>query len=179
MSKHCLYPLKPAASALKALVEQTKCQLIYSPDFVRGGGTDGVSGNLSAADALAKMLQGTGITVVATGDSSLTLQRQSEVASHDMVVVSARKKEERMIDVPIAMTALSGERLKRRGASSIAEVLQDSPGVSAFDSGHLLASQQQLYAVAYQPGLQHLLDHRVGRAAAMAKCCAQARERSP
>ncbi|WP_306393992.1 TonB-dependent receptor [Telluria beijingensis] len=51
------------------------------------------------------------------------------------VVVTSRKFSERLIDVPIAISAFSNEDLARRGATSISDVLQSVPGVSAYSSG--------------------------------------------
>lgn len=48
------------------------------------------------------------------------------------IVVTARKREERLIDVPIAVTAFGGEELARRGARSLADFLQEAPGVSVY-----------------------------------------------
>ena len=51
------------------------------------------------------------------------------------VVVTSRKFSERLVDVPIAISVFSNEELTRRGASSIGDVLQSVPGVSAYASG--------------------------------------------
>lgn len=51
------------------------------------------------------------------------------------IVVTARKREERAIDVPIAINAISGQKLEDRGARSLADVLQEAPGVGIYDMG--------------------------------------------
>ncbi|MFN3817553.1 TonB-dependent receptor [Blastomonas sp.] len=51
------------------------------------------------------------------------------------IVVTARKREERAIDIPIALTAISGEALERRGASNLSDFLQEAPGVGIYDQG--------------------------------------------
>jgi iron complex outermembrane receptor protein len=131
-------PAQPAGSALKAFVEQTKFQLIYAPEIVQGLNTKAVSGNFTPAEALASLLEGTDVNIVTTGGNAATLQKKpapATTASLDTVIVTARKKDERMIDVPIAMSAMTGESLRRRGASSVVDVLQDAPGVSVIEGG--------------------------------------------
>ena len=47
-----------------------------------------------------------------------------------MIVVTARRREERQIDVPIAVTSISGEQLAQRGALDITDVAQAVPNVT-------------------------------------------------
>lgn len=51
------------------------------------------------------------------------------------VVVTARKRSERQIDVPIALSSISGETLDQRGATSVGAVLGEVPGVNIYDRG--------------------------------------------
>lgn len=51
------------------------------------------------------------------------------------VVVTARKREERLLDVPIAVTAFGGDALARRGVNSVTDFLQEAPGVSVYPRG--------------------------------------------
>ena len=46
------------------------------------------------------------------------------------VIVTARRREEQLQDVPIAVTAFSGEALVLRGAADIAELAQAVPSVT-------------------------------------------------
>jgi iron complex outermembrane recepter protein len=93
--------------------------------------------------ALAAMLEGTGVQIIDTGAGAATLRpskaapadAESGAAEIQNVTVTARKTTERMLDVPIAITAITGDDLRRRGASSVNDVLQDAPGVSTVDNG--------------------------------------------
>ena len=51
------------------------------------------------------------------------------------VVVTARKRSERQIDVPIALTSISGDALDQRGVPSIGAALSEVPGVNIYDRG--------------------------------------------
>ncbi len=51
-------------------------------------------------------------------------------AAGNVIVVTARRREERALDVPIAVTALSAEQLERSGTLEITEVAQEVPNLT-------------------------------------------------
>lgn len=55
---------------------------------------------------------------------------EAPAASGEEIVITARKRVERIADVPIAISAFSGEELARRGVSSVNDLAAISPGVS-------------------------------------------------
>jgi iron complex outermembrane receptor protein len=57
-----------------------------------------------------------------------------EGASVNELVVTARRQEERAIDVPIALSALSGESLEKTGAYTLADIQNRVPSMVAFNS---------------------------------------------
>jgi len=68
----------------------------------------------------------------AAAQSSKTTVDDSEVQE---VVVTAQRREERLMDVPIAITALSGEQLKESGVVSTRDLTTVTPGLSALSQG--------------------------------------------
>ncbi|WWA46508.1 TonB-dependent receptor [Pelagerythrobacter marensis] len=48
----------------------------------------------------------------------------------DTIVVTARRREERLIDVPVAVSSFSGEQLAERGALDITDIAQSVPNVT-------------------------------------------------
>ncbi|MBV7257614.1 TonB-dependent receptor [Pacificimonas sp. WHA3] len=48
----------------------------------------------------------------------------------DVIIVSARRRDERLIDVPISITSLSGDMLEKQGVLEITEVAQSVPNVT-------------------------------------------------
>ena len=44
------------------------------------------------------------------------LEAAPATAAEDVIIVTARRREERLVEVPVAVTAISGEELSRRGA---------------------------------------------------------------
>jgi outer membrane receptor protein involved in Fe transport len=51
------------------------------------------------------------------------------------VVVTARKRDERQIDVPIAMSAVTGEQIDAMGLLNVTDVINITPGASSIDTG--------------------------------------------
>ena len=58
------------------------------------------------------------------------LEAATATAAEDVIIVTARRREERLVEVPVAVTAISGEELSRRGALDITDVGQSVPNVT-------------------------------------------------
>ena len=46
------------------------------------------------------------------------------------IVITAQKREERILDIPQSVTVVSGDTLERQGANTFAEYLNEIPGLS-------------------------------------------------
>jgi iron complex outermembrane recepter protein len=55
---------------------------------------------------------------------------QSEATALDEIIVTARRREESLQDVPIAVTAFSAERLEASGAADITELTRNTPSLT-------------------------------------------------
>ncbi len=51
-------------------------------------------------------------------------------ADENVIVVTARRREERLIDVPVSVTALTGEQLSRSGTQEITQIAQTVPNIT-------------------------------------------------
>ena len=68
---------------------------------------------------------------VATGMATGAYAQEDAVEERrDVVVVTARKKEESLNEVPLAITALSGETLEQAGVAGLADIADLTPGLS-------------------------------------------------
>ncbi|MEY4952432.1 MAG: hypothetical protein RL299_856, partial [Pseudomonadota bacterium] len=67
------------------------------------------------------------LALVATSVSAQELA--SDAGDDEEIVVTARKVEEKLLDVPIAVTALSGAALEARGIGSVTELARVSPNL--------------------------------------------------
>src|SRR3954468_21415354 len=68
-------------------------------------------------------------TSPATASNAQT-QDQAAEASDQQIVVTARRRNEILLDVPVAVTAYSGEQLDRQGALDITDVADTTPNVT-------------------------------------------------
>ncbi len=71
--------------------------------------------------------------LLAVGASSIAISAPAsaeETANADEIVVTARKTAERLQDVPISISAVSGDQLRDRGAVDVKDVMRSIPGLS-------------------------------------------------
>jgi outer membrane receptor protein involved in Fe transport len=145
-------PQQPASAAVRRLVDQTHLQLLYSSSILAGVVASPVQGSMTPREALAVLLRGSHIEVIDTGPGAATLRlarpapraasvrARAKVDAHAdepvrTVFVTARKFSETLLEVPIAVSVFSERAIARRGATSLATMLQDAPGVSIYDAG--------------------------------------------
>ena len=74
-----------------------------------------------------------GLTAVAALTQPLTAFAQENVLEE--VVVTAQKREQRLIDVPMSVTAISGSDLEQKGVSSIQDLSFTVPGLTMREDG--------------------------------------------
>jgi iron complex outermembrane recepter protein len=155
----------PGESLPTALIDfsrQTGIQVITTASTVSDYKTPGVSGEMSASDALRRLLEGTPLAFHALGpntvgidsgesqDNSKTILRgnpdpadprpSSEPLTSDVseIVVTARKQKESIIDVPESISVLSGDALNRMGVQSFTDYATKIPNLSfSYGTGNL------------------------------------------
>ena len=66
---------------------------------------------------------------VASGPS-MAQSDTASAATDDVIIVSARRRDESLLDVPIAVTAVSGEQLELQGAQDITYLTQSVPNLT-------------------------------------------------
>jgi len=57
-------------------------------------------------------------------------QEEGASEADDAIIVTARRREENLVDVPIAITSLSADQLERTGAIDITAVAEQAPNVT-------------------------------------------------
>ena len=57
-----------------------------------------------------------------------------DTVSGGRIVVTARRRDENLVDVPIAVTAFGAEELERRGSSDITDIAQITPNTTLEES---------------------------------------------
>jgi iron complex outermembrane receptor protein len=137
-------PAQPIAQALAAFARQTGLQLVYVSGVVRNQRSRAVPAGLHADEALARLLQGTGlrfeyltprnIHILAAVPPALTTGSPAGNEVHE-VIVTANRREENLQDVPIMIQALTGEALARLNATTFDDFVTALPGVTAHGVG--------------------------------------------
>ena len=71
-----------------------------------------------------------------TDQTTPTAPGVAPIAEQDQtIVVTARKRQESLKDVPIAATAITGETIERRGYTSVKEIAQLTPSLNINSDG--------------------------------------------
>jgi iron complex outermembrane receptor protein len=137
--------------ALNTYAKQVGIALIYADDEIKDTHTRGARGNLSAADALSRILAGTGFATLREA-SALAIVRADEAApapkaarvqqaaplrlasasasSVETVVVTSSKIKGDIQTVPIAITALSQEQLTSRQIAGGPDLVKEVPNLT-------------------------------------------------
>lgn len=71
----------------------------------------------------------------AATDNAPAGEKSQEAVTLGNVIVTARKRDERQLDVPIAMSAVSGEQIDAMGLLNVTDVINITPGASSIDTG--------------------------------------------
>ena len=67
---------------------------------------------------------------LAAQDDAADTASASENADEGVIIVTARRREERLIDVPLSVTALSGETLAQQGIQDLTQIGQQVPNIT-------------------------------------------------
>jgi iron complex outermembrane recepter protein len=146
-------PAQPLAQALAAFARQTGLQLVYVSGVVRDQRSHAVAAGLSASEALARVLQGTGLKFEFLTQRSIRIlaavvapPRQTTITPAGMelqeVIVTANRREEDLQDVPITIQVLTGETLAELNVTTFDDFVKYLPAVTAHGVG---PSQNNIY----------------------------------
>jgi len=148
-------PAEDLRSALSEYARQSRQQLLFSPDLVRGKTSRAVSGEFTAKEALELLLGGTGIHISTASSGAFILSAEGKAGrvndatsavraegnadavndtapvnqSLGEIVVTARRTSENLQSVPIAITAFSGAQLQQQNARTLSDVALLTPGL--------------------------------------------------
>lgn len=150
-------PAGDLATALKSLSQQVHVNLVYTPEGVRGIKTAGVNGSLTAADAVRKLLEGTGLrlsTDPSTGAMLIVQEtqgsstsrstgsaEQSTLAAESIETVNVFGTLENTLSVgsksglslretPKSVTIVTRERIEAQNLMTVTDALTQATGVT-------------------------------------------------
>jgi len=159
-------PAQNLADALARFGRATKRQIVFDGREARRARSAALSGSHSAEDGLRQLLRGSGFTM-RTGRAGVLIVeapragRRPVAADTDIsapertadtgraaaedegvdIVVTAQKREERLIDTPQSVSVLSGDTLAKSGKTQFRDFADTIPGLSFQSSG---AGQNQV-----------------------------------
>ncbi len=139
-------PAQPLAQALAAFARQTGLQLVYVSSVIRDQRSQAVAAGLKADEALARLLQGTGLRFEHLTPRSIrifagvvappaTTPRILTAEPRDEVIVTANRREENLQDVPITVQAITGDELKELNVATTYDLLKYTPNVTYSGNG--------------------------------------------
>jgi len=136
-------------AALTTYARQTGVSVIVSGDAVKGVRTKGVQGNLSADDALTRILSGTGFTIRRDPSGAMAIVRGNSAANDDIAniqiaqatpaprtavetvtVTSSKLGGADVQSIPIAITALSQEQLTATQTAGGPDLIKQVPNMT-------------------------------------------------
>lgn len=146
-------PAQALANALRALAAQSDLQVLVPTEIVAGKYAPGVKGRLTPRHALDQLLQGSGLEYEVVDGRTINVKRRptlppiaaslqtANTREHiepeyadgaqmlEEVIVTAQKREERLQDVPIAISAFTAEQIAARGVSSVFDLGAATPNL--------------------------------------------------
>lgn len=155
-------PAQTLSRALQAFSQQSGSQLLFPDSIVEGKQSTAVTGTYTAYTALEKILAGSNIQIVPSGNNIYTLRGNSsdaESAATTLGVVTVTGTKHAMpaayaggqiasgsrlgllgnkdvMDTPFSTTSFTSEYIENQQATSVAEVLRNDPAVrSVFPQG--------------------------------------------
>ena len=136
-------PAQPIREALAAFARQSGLQLIYVSGVVRNQRSRPVPAGLEPREALAHLLQGTGLGYEFLTARSIRILAvsppKSSAVAHgedaEEVIVTANRRVEAAQDVPISIQVLTKATIARLNVSSFDDFVGYLPGVTAHGTG--------------------------------------------
>src|SRR3984893_16380845 len=121
--------------ALDTYIHQSGRQLIYRVDDVRGAHSPGVQGEMSADDALAALLSGTGFSSRTDPSGAVAIVRDDAPLSEVVVTATAGGQGIERQKASFSTTTLSSDDIHRLAPLNTAALLQGIPGVTVHSTG--------------------------------------------
>ena len=162
--KRITIPAEDASASIPALARQSGLQVFAPTDAVRGVRTNPVNGTFTPMEALNRLLAGTGLHAVQTGDNAVSIRRaeapdgQAQQTNSAQsappaaptsstvgeVVVTGTRIKRPGFDTLEAALSTNAKEIEDRGYQNVADVLQDTPGFGIPGSSPLAAGQARV-----------------------------------
>jgi iron complex outermembrane recepter protein len=140
-------PAQSLSSAILEYSRQSNVMIVVAPEVVAGKRSSEVKGSYTPSAALERLLEGTGLKAERRANGGLTLtqlaktseaftsDRSDGIQKLESIRVTAQKREERLLDVPLSVAVVTREDIDRRGLFNSEDYLRSIPGVNQVDIG--------------------------------------------
>jgi len=134
-------PAQSLSASLMAFGSSTDQQIVFSEGLVKGRAAPKLKGDYTASQALAMLLDDTGLVAQRNADGVVLITRASDPQSGSAagdgaegtvqaLIVTAQKREENIQDVPIAMSAFTQEALERSQVAGGPDLMTQVPNMT-------------------------------------------------
>lgn len=138
-------PAQPLPGALAELSAETGLQVLAPSELVSGRSSTSAAGRMTPLQALGTILSGTGLdyrtsdggsVIVVPGSARASqLSNGNEELIGEDIIVTTRRFEENLQDVPGSVVAITGEELERSNIDSIDDYVLRLPNVNYIEGG--------------------------------------------
>jgi len=135
-------PSQPLSSALIEFNKQSGALVMAPSDVTEGKRSAVLRGRMPVNEAIARLLSGSGLRAVPMQggyriERPAPLAEAGDPADYDGgdIIVTASRREQRIIDVPMSITAISQEQLDQRGVVSLLDLSRAVPGLVVLEQG--------------------------------------------
>jgi iron complex outermembrane receptor protein len=153
-------PSQDLNSALLAFADKAGLQLFYDANRVSGRKSAGVSGTLTARDALSRLLSGTGFTYRFTNATAIALEALPETRSGTTTLAplviegraqrgtgpvegfvaknstAATKVDIPILETPQSISVVTAEQMQTQGSENVMQAMRYTPGAFTGQVGH-------------------------------------------
>ncbi|MEM8794484.1 MAG: TonB-dependent receptor, partial [Pseudomonadota bacterium] len=128
-------PAQSLANSLVSLASQTGVDIVAPGSLVSDRTAPALSGAFTPEEAAQTLISGSNLNVRTGSTGSLIITRLEASEDDfdvllDEVLITTRRTEERLKDVPGSVTVLTNERLERSNINTTDDVILNTPGVS-------------------------------------------------
>lgn len=151
-------------SALRKLADQTGIQLLFDADDLKGARTTGISGTLTAEEALRRLLEGSRYGFKPTGKGTFVIQRSPKaVATHpdtvlaEVVVTAATRTASPLAKIPASVSVVTQDDFEEVQAATASQIMKKLPNVE-FGGGPRVNGEIPAIRGVYGPSITLLVD---------------------
>jgi hemoglobin/transferrin/lactoferrin receptor protein len=152
------------SSALRKFADQTGIQLLFDADDLKGARSTGISGKLTAEEALRKLLEGSRYVFKSTGSGSFVVQRlpradagRGDTVLAEVVVTAATRTPNPLARVPASASVVTQEDFEETQAAAVSQAMKKLPNVE-FGGGPRINGEVPAIRGVFGPSITLLVD---------------------